>query len=265
MRTNDCTRYTTSKAFSNRLCVSTACVLCAEVVPTVVQPRSALCIIIIPVRGLHHRLCCCNCTGNRFPRRQKSSVRLVLITASIPQICVNPPFVSGGLALQLRHPKLRPRWPVFGQYFHATYCLTLLSYTTTGRSCITGFPGDLPNVIKCVHELGYVPMKQTLPMICCSLFSIAAGGSLGPEAPLVAISASACGWLSINHFKHDMVLVRKCTIIGMSAGLSAFFGVQLGGKCTACISWLLWRTDFVPKYSITQDVVTLLACSTVCG
>lgn len=93
-----------------------------------------------------------------------------------------------------------------------------------------GFPGDLPNVIKCVHQLGYVPMVQTLPMICCSLFSIAAGGSLGPEAPLVAVSASACGWLSMNYFKHDMAMVRKCTIIGMSAGLSAFFGVQLGGK-----------------------------------
>jgi len=25
-------------------------------------------------------------------------------------------------------------------------------------------------------------------------------------------------------------MVRKCTIIGMSAGLSAFFGVQLGGE-----------------------------------
>lgn len=93
-----------------------------------------------------------------------------------------------------------------------------------------GFPGDLPNVVHCVHKLGYVPMKQTLPMICVSLFSIAAGGSLGPEAPLVAMSASATGWLSMHYFKHDMVMVRKCTIIGMAAGLSAFFGVQLGGK-----------------------------------
>ena len=46
-----------------------------------------------------------------------------------------------------------------------------------------GFPGDLPNVIHCVHKLGYVPMEQTLPMIFVSLFSIAAGGSLGPSAP----------------------------------------------------------------------------------
>lgn len=93
-----------------------------------------------------------------------------------------------------------------------------------------GYPGDLPNVIKCTHDLGFVPMKQTLPMIAVSLCSITAGGSLGPEAPLVAIAAATCGWLSLHLFKHDMVMVRKCTIIGMAAGLSAFFGVQLGGE-----------------------------------
>lgn len=94
-----------------------------------------------------------------------------------------------------------------------------------------GFPGDLPDVVHCVHVRGYVPMKQTLPMICVSLLSIAAGGSLGPEAPLVAVSASVSGWISMNYFKHDIIMVQKCTIIGMSAGLSAFFGVQLGGGC----------------------------------
>lgn len=95
---------------------------------------------------------------------------------------------------------------------------------------LLGNPGDLPDVINCVHKEGYVPIQQTLPMIFCSLFSIAAGGSLGPEAPLVAISSSTCGWLSMHYFMHDPVMVRKCTIIGMSAGLSAFFGVQLGGE-----------------------------------
>ena len=53
----------------------------------------------------------------------------------------------------------------------------------------------------------------------------------------MAVSASASGYLSMYYFKHDMVMVRKCTIIGMSAGLSAFFGVQLGGKLSP--AWLL--------------------------
>lgn len=93
-----------------------------------------------------------------------------------------------------------------------------------------GYPGDLPYVIMRVHNFGYIPIQQALPMICTSLLSITAGASVGPEAPLVVISASITGWLSINYFKHDMVMVRRCTIMGMSAGLSALFGVQLGGK-----------------------------------
>lgn len=120
--------------------------------------------------------------------------------------------------------------------FLYTIAVSVALATSAGMSIkYLGFPGDLPNVIHCVHKLGYVPMKQTLPMIFVSLFSIAAGGSLGPEAPLVAVSASLTGWLSMNYFKHDMVMVRKCTIIGMAAGLSAFFGVQLGGKCVAYV------------------------------
>lgn len=79
-------------------------------------------------------------------------------------------------------------------------------------------------------SLSPLPVLDRNNQICCSLFSIAAGGSLGPEAPLVAVSASASGYISMRYFKHDIVMVRKCTIIGMSAGLSAFFGVQLGGE-----------------------------------
>ncbi|CAM9963270.1 unnamed protein product, partial [Choristocarpus tenellus] len=92
-----------------------------------------------------------------------------------------------------------------------------------------GNPGDLADAVKCIHKLGYVPMAQTLPMIFVSLFSIASGASLGPEAPLVGISSSLSSWISMRYFKHPPPMVRKCALIGMSAGLSAFFGVQLGG------------------------------------
>lgn len=34
----------------------------------------------------------------------------------------------------------------------------------------------------------------------------------------------------MHYFKHDMVVVRKCTILGVAAALSALFGVQLGGE-----------------------------------
>ena len=36
-----------------------------------------------------------------------------------------------------------------------------------------------------VHVQGFVPIQQAPSMFLCSSFSIAAGGSLGPEAPLL--------------------------------------------------------------------------------
>lgn len=112
---------------------------------------------------------------------------------------------------------------------------TIVSSTILGALAglsikVMGSPGDLSDLIMCVHKQGYIPMKKTLPMLFVSLLSIASGASLGPEAPLVAISASVCGWHSMYYFKHDVVMVRKSSIIGMSAALSAFFGAQLGGE-----------------------------------
>lgn len=117
----------------------------------------------------------------------------------------------------------------FGFLYTIGICVVLAAATGASVKYL-GYPGGLPDVIKSVHSTGFVPMKQTLPMIFASLFSIAAGGSVGPEAPLAAVSASVTGWLSMHYFKHDVAMARKCTIIGMSAGLSALFGVQLGGK-----------------------------------
>jgi H+/Cl- antiporter ClcA len=56
-----------------------------------------------------------------------------------------------------------------------------------------GDPGDLPYTIKCVHEKGYIAMDHVMPMLLASQFSILGGGSLGPEAPLVAICAALAG------------------------------------------------------------------------
>jgi hypothetical protein len=50
-------------------------------------------------------------------------------------------------------------------------------------------------------------------MVCASQFSIVGGGSLGPEAPLVAICAALGGFVSRNVFKvSERNLVRKHTV-----------------------------------------------------
>jgi len=97
-----------------------------------------------------------------------------------------------------------------------------------------GEPGDLAYTIKCVHEKGYKSPHHILPMTVASLFTILAGGSLGPEAPLVAICAATAGLISRNMFKQTNTnVIRKHTFMGMAGALSAFFGVPLGGSLFA--------------------------------
>jgi len=83
--------------------------------------------------------------------------------------------------------------------------------------CYMGEPGDLPYTIKCVHDKAYVAMDHVLPMVCASQFSILGGGSLGPEAPLVAICAALGGFVSRTVFScRQRNLIRKHTLMGVS-------------------------------------------------
>jgi len=109
-------------------------------------------------------------------------------------------------------------------------CAFLVGYSIK----VLGFPGDLAYTVKCVHESGYVPMSHAPSMVAASQLSILGGGSLGPEAPLVAICASIAGWVSISLFKQKYKnLVRKHTLCGMACALAAFFGIPLGGSLFA--------------------------------
>jgi len=97
-----------------------------------------------------------------------------------------------------------------------------------------GEPGDLAYTIKCVHEQAYIAMSHVFPMVLASQFSILGGGSLGPEAPLVAICAALGGFVSRTIFKRtNRNVVRKHTLMGMSGALAAFFGTPLGGSLFA--------------------------------
>ena len=99
---------------------------------------------------------------------------------------------------------------------------------------LLGEPGDLPFTISCVHKMGYIPMDHVIPMVCASLFSILAGGSLGPEAPLVAICGALGGFVSRQLFGQTNIhVIRKHTFMGMAGALSAFFGCPLGGSIFA--------------------------------
>jgi H+/Cl- antiporter ClcA len=66
-------------------------------------------------------------------------------------------------------------------------------------------------------------------MLVCSLFSVCAGGSLGPEAPLLTLCASTVAFIFQKVIPVKSSMLRYCTLMGMAAGLAAFFGVALGG------------------------------------
>jgi H+/Cl- antiporter ClcA len=95
-----------------------------------------------------------------------------------------------------------------------------------------GLPGEMAIVIDQVHDAGRLDPKQTPGMIATSLVSITAGGSLGPEAPLVQINGSLGSWLA-EKLKLSVESTRILTFCGMGAALAAFFGDPIGGPLFA--------------------------------
>lgn len=66
-------------------------------------------------------------------------------------------------------------------------------------------------------------------MLVVSLFSVCAGGSLGPEAPLLTLCASLVGFIYKEVVVTEKKMLRQFSLMGMGAGLAAFFGASMGG------------------------------------
>lgn len=107
------------------------------------------------------------------------------------------------------------RWPDHLQFLWVPLVGMAMALLVGLTVRYVGEPGDLPFTIKCVHEKAYVAMDHVLPMVLASQFSILAGGSLGPEAPLVAICAALGGFISRTVFRQtSRNIIRKHTLMG---------------------------------------------------
>jgi H+/Cl- antiporter ClcA len=96
-----------------------------------------------------------------------------------------------------------------------------------------GSAGEISAVVDNIHlHDGRIDIRQTPAMTVTSLVSIAAGGSAGPEAPLVQIIGSFSSWLG-DRLRMEGHVVRTFTFCGMGAALGAFFGAPLGGALFA--------------------------------
>jgi H+/Cl- antiporter ClcA len=161
--------------------------------------------------------------------------------------------------------KTLPEWFIQDQWQESNYWLWIPIASLTlcllvGLTVVyMGEPGDLPYTISRVHHHAYIPIDHVMPMVFASMFSILAGGSLGPEAPLVAICGSIGGFVSRRIFRQKYVnVVRKHTLMGMAGALAAFFGVPLGGS--------LFALEVCSRFGVEyfEHLIESIFCGEIC-
>lgn len=96
-----------------------------------------------------------------------------------------------------------------------------------------GDPGDVELLVDNIHVSGGQADTRALrSLIPVSLLGIAAGGALGPEAPLVQTAGTA-GTAVGSSARRDPEQVRILTITGMAAAFTVLFGAPLGSAIFA--------------------------------
>jgi len=96
-----------------------------------------------------------------------------------------------------------------------------------------GNPGEIAVIVNNIHfRGGRLDAGKNPSMILTSLVSISAGGSAGPEAPLVQVTGSFGTWVAdrLNLEGEDL---RSMSLAAMAAGFTALFGAPLGGAMFA--------------------------------
>lgn len=98
---------------------------------------------------------------------------------------------------------------------------------------ILGNPGDVELLVNNIHVLGGSDdIRDLRSLIPVSLLCIAAGGGMGPEAPLVQTTGSLGSWLA-TRWRLSTRDMRVLTITGMAAGFTVLFGAPLGSAIFA--------------------------------
>lgn len=117
----------------------------------------------------------------------------------------------------LQHLSKKVSW--FPEVERIAWVYTVLLSTTFGflagmTQRMLGSPGDLPDTVRDIHEKGYISISKAPSMFLCSTFSIAAGGSLGPEAPLLALCGASCSWFGRRVLRYKGQKLRNCALLG---------------------------------------------------
>ncbi|MBW4631655.1 MAG: chloride channel protein [Iphinoe sp. HA4291-MV1] len=96
-----------------------------------------------------------------------------------------------------------------------------------------GNPGEIAVIVDNIHfRGGRLDARKNPSMILASLVSISAGGSAGPEAPLVQVTGSFGTWVA-ERLRLQGEDVRSMSLAAIAAGFTALFGSPLGGAMFA--------------------------------
>lgn len=117
--------------------------------------------------------------------------------------------------------------------FVPVYILMPVAGIFVGLSWVLGKPGETDAVVDNIHlKNGRMDTRANVPLVPVSLLSIAAGGSAGPEAPMVYITGSVGTWLH-RLLKLPERYVRTLTFAGMGVGFATLFGAPIGSAIFA--------------------------------
>lgn len=96
-----------------------------------------------------------------------------------------------------------------------------------------GEPGDVELLVDNIHlSGGHRDVRALRSLLPTSLLGIAAGGTLGPEAPLVQMGGTVATVIGLRA-EHDEGQLRVLSITGMAAAFTVLFGAPLGSAVFA--------------------------------
>jgi H+/Cl- antiporter ClcA len=140
----------------------------------------------------------------------------------------------GAAYLALLHLLQRGLWPTHSGLLVHGCILVGVGIAVVVLTRTLGSGGDVELLVDNIHVAGGAEDLHQLPaLIPISLLCIAAGGGLGPEAPLVQTTGTVGSWAA-KRFSLDTTGVRVVTITGMAAGFTVLFGAPLGAAVFAC-------------------------------
>jgi H+/Cl- antiporter ClcA len=139
----------------------------------------------------------------------------------------------GAAYLGVLHLFQRGLWPTHWDLLPHGALLVAVGVVVAILTRWLGSPGDVELLVDNIHVAGGVDDLRQLPsLIPISLLCIAAGGGLGPEAPLVQTTGTIGSWTA-NRYGLTPSAVRIVTITGMAAGFTVLFGAPLGAAVFA--------------------------------